>query len=855
MKTALLVVAALALCALAIVALDHAIGGDSLPRARVALLAMKPGRVVLAVALTVLSYLLLTSYDALALRYAQKPMPPGTTILTSFIAYAFAHNVGFGFLAGASVRARRYGKKGLGAEDVARVAAFAGVTTWIGVAAVGGVALLISPPHEAFRYVGALALLLVAAYLVMCARLNRGSDATTTTTATTTTKPGVAAAAPRVLRLWKLSVVIPTLPLALVQLGLACADWLLAGSVLAALVAVDVPTFFAAIGAFAVAAVVAIVSHVPGGIGVLESIVLLLLSPALPADHVLGALVAFRAIYYLGPFLVAAVTFALLEISETTTGQLLLRALRGMVPELSALLVLMAGLVLLVSGARPGVDERMRALHHLVPLGLIEGSHLVGSAVGVGLVILARGLWRRLDSAWVLALALLGVGATASLLKGFDWEEAAIALAIALVLIPNRDKFHRRGSLFTEPLSGSFLLGLVAIAAATLYLGFLSYSNVEYRHELWWQMALNAHAPRFLRASVGVVTVVLVYGMAQLVRPTTLRKRVASDDDVATALAIAEASGESQARLVALGDKEVLFDDNKTAFIMYGVEGRAFIAMGDPVGAPEARPEIIKKFRVLADAHDAACAFYQVVPDTITDYVDRGFALVKLGEEARVDLADFGLEGRAMKSLRASHKKAAKELTFAVVDAKDVSGVLPQLKRVSDAWLGDKNTREKGFSLGFFDEDYLQSGPVAVARKGDDIVAFANVWTTATKEELSIDLMRHDDRAPNGTMDFLFAELMLWGKAQGYRWFSLGMAPMSGLDDGPLSPWWSRAFSLIFRHGEALYNFKGLRAYKEKYDPAWRGRYLACHSVVDVPRVLASVATLTSRGLGGVFGR
>jgi phosphatidylglycerol lysyltransferase len=820
---------AFVLLVVAVVALDHAVGGDAVQKAKDALSSLPASRVALAVLLTIASYALLTAYDALALRYAQKEVAPQNVVLTSFIAFAFAHNVGFGFLAGASVRARRYGRAGLDGGDVAKVAAFSGATTWLGIASVGGVMLLLSPPSPWLRAVGALALLLVAGYIVLCARAREP------------------------VKLWRFTIAVPSLPLALVQLALAAVDWLLAGAVLAALVAVDARSFVAVIGAFALASVVAIVSHVPGGLGVLESMVLVLLSPSLPAEHVLGALVAFRAIYYVIPFVTALVVFGFTELHASETGRLFLRACRGLVPEISALLVLGAGAVLLVSGSRPGLVDRLKALHRLVPLALIEGSHLVGSALGIILVLLARGLWRRLDSAWMLAIVVLLAGSVASLLKGFDWEEALLLVVVAALLAPNRDKFYRTGSLFSEPRSPSFLIGVALVVAATVYLGFLSYANVEYREQLWWQMALDADAPRFLRALVAMVAVVLAYGAAQLVRPTKLRKRAAGVDDVAKALAVARVSEESQARLVATGDKTVLFSDDGSAFLMYSVEGRAFIAMGDPVGNPEKRGELIKKFRKMADEHDAACAFYQVVPEAITDYVDRGFALVKLGEEARVDLADFGLEGRAMKSLRASHKKAAKEVTFAVLE--DCAPVLAQLRAVSDKWLLSKNVREKGFSLGCFDDDYLKTGPVAVVKKGDDIVAFANIWPTDTKVELSIDLMRHDERAPNGTMDFLFAELMLWGKAQGYRWFSLGMAPMSGLEDGPLSPWWSRAFSLIFRHGEALYNFKGLRAYKEKFDPVWRGRYLACSSALDVPRVLASVATLTSRGLGGVFAR
>ena len=76
-------------------------------------------------------------------------------------------------------------------------------------------------------------------------------------------------------------------------------------------------------------------------------------------------------------------------------------------------------------------------------------------------------------------------------------------------------------------------------------------------------------------------------------------------------------------------------------------------------------------------------------------------------------------------------------------------------------------------------------------------------------------------------MDYLFVELMLWGEAEGYRWFNLGMAPLAGLEDRALAPLWNRLGALLFRHGEHFYNFQGLRQYKEKFDPVWEPRYLA----------------------------
>ncbi len=176
---------------------------------------------------------------------------------------------------------------------------------------------------------------------------------------------------------------------------------------------------------------------------------------------------------------------------------------------------------------------------------------------------------------------------------------------------------------------------------------------------------------------------------------------------------------------------------------------------------------------------------------------------------------------------------------------------MPTLKEISDAWLAHKNTREKSFSLGSFSPEYVSRFPAALVRAGGRIVAFANVWVGAERAELSVDLMRHLPDAPNGVMDFLFVHLMLWGQQQGFGWFNLGMAPLSGLDDRPLAPLWSRVGARAFRHGEHFYNFQGLRQYKEKFDPVWEPRYLAAPGGLALPRVIANLAALINRGLKG----
>jgi phosphatidylglycerol lysyltransferase len=288
---------------------------------------------------------------------------------------------------------------------------------------------------------------------------------------------------------------------------------------------------------------------------------------------------------------------------------------------------------------------------------------------------------------------------------------------------------------------------------------------------------------------------------------------------------------------------------------MYAVSGRCLVAMGDPIGAPAVRDDLAWRFLGRCRELGACPVFYQVHRDQIPLYLDLGLALLKLGEEARVDLGAFALK-TARKDLRRAHQRALKDgCSFAVLSPEEVVPALPRLRAISDAWLADKGASEKGFSLGFFAEDYLARLPIAVVRSGGGIVAFANIWTTGTREELSFDLMRFAPDAPRGAMDLLLVELMQWGQAQGYRWFNLGMAPMSGFRDRPHAPLWTRAAVQLFRHGEAFYNFRGLREYKEKFAPQWQPRYLACPGGLAMPRVLAQVSILIGGGLRGVLPR
>ncbi|HLX07737.1 MAG TPA: bifunctional lysylphosphatidylglycerol flippase/synthetase MprF [Thermoanaerobaculia bacterium] len=807
-------------------------------------------RVLLALLCTALGYAAMTGYDTLAFRNIRDPLPYRKIAVASFAGYAFSNSLGFSLLTGTPVRARLYSGWGLTATQVTRVVVFCFLTFWLGFITLSGVAFSIEPlplPHGFYfdlatsRPLGFLFLGLIVAYVALAASRRR----------------------PLVVR--GIELPLPGLRMALCQIALSCLDWGLAAAALYALLpdhrTLDFPRLLAV---FLLAQLAGVASQVPGGLGVLEASILYLLArlePTMPVPQILGALVAFRGIYYFAPLLVASLALAGYE--TRLRHRQVLRVARGIgsrvsvvVPQVLSLTTFLGGAILLVSGATPAVRSRLDWLSALLPLPVIELSHFVGSLVGVGLLLLALGLQRRLDAAYQLTVGLLATGVVVSLLKGLDYEEA-IALSLMLAaLLPCRRHFYRKAALTNESFTPPWIAATAIVVAGSLWLGIFSYQNMQYSRELWWMFTLRGNAPRFLRASVGVVAAALGVALWRLLRPAVHRPQWPAERDLEDACTVAAAAPRTYAHLALLGDKQLLFNDSRSAMLMFGVEGRSWVSMGDPVGPEAEGAELAWRFRELCDQHGGWCSFYQVNEKRLHLYVDLGLSLIKLGEEARVPLADFSLAGAGRKKLRWAQRKT-EELggRFEIVPAAQVAALMPEIEALSEAWLKEKNTREKGFSLGFFDPGYLERLPLALVRGEQGIIAFANLWLGGNREELSIDLMRHVAEAPSVVMDYLLVELMLWGRANGYRWFNLGMAPLSGLEGRAIAPLWSRLGTLVFRHGEHFYNFQGLHQYKEKFDPIWEPRYLACPGGLALPRVLADVAALISRGYRGLLAK
>jgi phosphatidylglycerol lysyltransferase len=790
-----------------------------------------------AILLTASNYLVLTLHDWLALRYAGLRLPWRLAGLASFVGYAVSNNVGFALVSGTSARYRFYSRWGLTAGALSRVVLFYSVTFWLGLCAIGGAALLLSPPEMlqsagltlTARAAGVLALLLVGSYAVLC--LFRREP----------------------LRLSNFTIPVPSAPIMAGQLAISSVDWLLAAAILYSLLPEPRPPFLTIAGIVTLAHLGGVASHVPGGLGVFEGIVLFTLGGMVPSEALIAALVAYRVVYFLLPLAVALGILLVDELMQrrgrlTQFGRTCTALAAWAAPLGLSVITFAAGTVLLFSGATPAVPERLAWLARMMPLPLVEASHFTASLTGLVLLLLAKGIADRVDAAYYITSVALVVGAAASLLKGADWEEASILVMVLFALLAARRHFTRRAGAFATPLSPRWLAAVGTVVAASLWLGRFAYQHVDYTHDLWWRFAFDAEAPRALRASVAVVIVAFAVSVRQLMRPARPHALLVTEADLVDVDRIVSRQPRSSAALVYLGDKSLLWNTERTAFLMYAMRGHTCVAMGDPVGPRDAAAGLVRQFLVMCDRVGLTPVFYEVSADHLPDYADQGMTAVKIGEEARVRLEQFSLVGSANKALRSTLSRMSREgFTFRVVDTPQVGPLIGELAEVSDEWLAAKNAAEKGFSLGYFDETYVARFPIAVIERNGRIEAFANLWAGPGRVEVAPDLMRYRTSAPPGVMDALFAHLILWARDQQYVWFNLGMAPLAGLSGAPTDRW-SRLGHFVYRHGEAFYNFRGLRAYKDKFAPVWEPRYLVHPGGLALPRIAADVAALIGGG-------
>ena len=484
-------------------------------------------------------------------------------------------------------------------------------------------------------------------------------------------------------------------------------------------------------------------------------------------------------------------------------------------------------------------------LGSLLPFGVHHWSKLLTLVTGFMLMDLAFRLWHRRRAAWVLALVVLSVAALAHLGREHHPALALSPAITAVLLVLLRSRFTVR----SEP--RSILRGLVlvaaSVAAALAYgtLGFWQLDRRDFGLNFHWQEAaqrtLRAYtlagnpdlAPhtrhaRWFLDSLGLMGASAgFFALFSFYRPLAFRLRILPHERGA-AQRILAAHGRSSLDYFKLWpDKSYFFGTAGRAFVAYRAAWGFAIGLGDPAGPADALEPLLREFIGFCTDNGWRVAFHQTLPDLADTYRKLGLQVLKVGEEAVVDLAEFSAKTSKNSSFRRIGNRG-RTLGLRVTSHEPPHGaaLLDEVEEISREWLSLPGRRERGFTLGRFDRDYVRKTPLFVAREaGGRGLGFVNIIPCWPAGDSTIDLMRHRVEIPNGTMDFLFLEL-LTALGREYRRFSIGLAPLAGVGDRPGASLEERAVHQMYTRLNRFFSYKGLRSYKAKFEPRWEDRFL-----------------------------
>ncbi|GAX40894.1 hypothetical protein NIES4075_18610 [Tolypothrix sp. NIES-4075] len=526
----------------------------------------------------------------------------------------------------------------------------------------------------------------------------------------------------------------------------------------------------------------------------------------------------------------------------------------------AAFLTALVGVVNLLSAVTPTLHERNQWLKQFLPFEIRASGHIFAALTGFILLTLATNLLRRKKIAWLLTIGLLVISIFSHLLKGLDYEESLLSGVLLLQLFLMRHVFTAKSDRPSIARGVRVLIGALLFTLAYGTIGFYLLDgkfteNFNWRDAILQTLAMfftednlglqpKTHFGEFFANSIYVIAAsTFTVALVMLLQPVFMRNQ-ADPSERQQARDIIEKYGRSSLTAYALlSDKSYYFSPSGRSVIAYVPKGRGAIALGDPIGPTEDRKETLVSFQQFCERNDWYPAFYQTLPNDIDCYKSLGFRVLKIGEEAIVDLKTFTLQGKAGKNFRPTINRLTKEGYQVKFYQPPISkDLLRQLKLVSDEWLQMVQGSEKHFSLGWFDEDYLQECEIAVVHtpKGE-ICAFTNIISQYQLNEVINDMMRHRKLIENGTMDFLFISMLQHFQERGYDSFNFGLSALSGVGETKESHKLEKVLHYLYEHLNRFYNFQGLHAYKEKFRPRWEPRYLVYPSLTALPDVVVAL--------------
>ncbi len=532
------------------------------------------------------------------------------------------------------------------------------------------------------------------------------------------------------------------------------------------------------------------------------------------------------------------------------------RAGRTRAPDVLAVSVGVAGVLDVLRAMLPGTHDIV--VTTLAPGAVVHLAAALGAPVGVALVFAARGLGRRQRRAWRIAVALLGFSVALHVLHGFN--DGGILAAVALVaLVAARHDFGRR----SDPEGRSRLLVRAVTSASALFafgvaavwinrtaadqpfsVGFAARQTVASAVGLGFRGSPHLVSPfgDWFPLTVVILTVLgLGWTLSAALAPWRYRLRQdAHERELARAL-VATWGVDTLAPFVLRADKSYYFAEDARGFVAYKVVGGVAIVSGDPICPPDGVDGLVSSFIGYAHGRGWRIAILGASERNLDCYRRHGLQSLYHGDEAILDTSTFTLEGRAIRKVRQSVQRLAREGYEArLLHPREIDSELRhELEQIASDWRGEEP--QKGFVMAL-DTLFRLEDEDAVFAIGFDAdgrpAGFIHFACSRAGAALSLSSMPRLRSTPNGFNEWLVCETVEWARQNGYRHMSLNFAPFAAI----LAPE-ADLEGLQRVQRRALLSLKGhfqlvnLLHFNRKFFPAWERRFVVFERRLDLPRV------------------
>lgn len=603
---------------------------------------------------------------------------------------------------------------------------------------------------------------------------------------------------------------------------------------------------------FIIAQAYGTVTMVPGGWGVFDVMTVLGLQIlGLTSSSAFVWVLIYRlAVYIIPLFFALAISLFNLNAKPSSLPETFLTSLGH---SIASFLLYMTGLALILASTLPGFVHQFDFATDLLPWSQNLINHFPAIVLGFLLLFSGRGIASKVRRAVIPAIAVILLTIIYVSLDHFSWRILLIFYILLILLIVTYKANYR----------AQFIYGWEALTLDSLVIGATVVAYIITGVVQQPQISARLHLPKnhiFLVPSfhwwlTGFITIMLL-GVVLVVMLRILKGAIIplgeplDEYQLAAVLALGDNHYSS---LAYLGDKRFYYyrpdeGSTNTVAIQFRLVNDKAIVMSNPFGLASDFHAALNAFIEEADRLNYRPVFYEVSQDIAMFVHEFGYNFFKLGEEAWVDTESFKTAGKKFANIRSVNNQVDKAgYRYEVIQPPFSVEQMAKLRAVSDEWLNGRE--EKGFSLGYFKESYIQRDAVALLKSPTGTIeAFATLIRSESENQMAVDLMRFTKEAPNGTMDVLFVKTFEYAKSQGYRTFNLGMAPLTNVGVYDQSFIRERIANMVYQYGSSIYSFDGLRRYKSKFASDWHPYYIAYSNRSNIIFVMIALLRIDNTG-------